>query len=184
MVNRRRFLAMCVALAFFHPDKSRAGNEKKLVALQAMLYAKMLFLDYDVRKKLVNKKARFVVVYDTPEHARIAKLFVQALQGKEVMGTPIEAVAIPLERLSDRPRSAVIAVLEPDRLAKIAASLQKEGRLLFGYDVASIPYVAVTIEIGTRIVPYINPSVLREAGIQMRPILFKVAKVYDHADRS
>jgi hypothetical protein len=183
MVNRRRFLGLCVAAPRFRPIDGGA-NERKLVELQAMLYAKMLFLDYDIKKKLVDGVARFAVVYDTPEHARIARLFVEALEGKEVAGTPVEAVAVPLEKVSSLKKSAVIAVLSPETLARLADDLVEKGRLLFGYDVSAIPYVAVTIEIGPRIVPYVNPAVLREEGIQMRPILFKVAKVFEDADRS
>ena len=152
----------------------------KLIRLEATLYAKMVFLDYEFQKKLQDGKVAFVILYDSPKHRRIALEFAAALNGSEVLGRRVTAEVFRIDRFDNKRATAYIAVLSEKHLKQLADRLPI-GRLLFVYDETLIPYGMVSMRVGVRMTPVINPVRLKRAGIELRPIIFKVAKVYDAA---
>jgi hypothetical protein len=160
-----------------------ASSIDTVVRIESKLYAKLIFLDYEVEKKLIDGKVRIVVLYDTPEHRQIARRFVQALDGMALFHHAVEATATEQARWKGRvaDATAYIAVLAPASLQKVYGRIVEGGRLLFGYFPDQPDFVTISITIGSRVVPVVNARLLKRSGIQMRPILFKVAKVA-HAD--
>jgi hypothetical protein len=76
--------------------------------------------------------------------------------------------------------TAYIAVLDSEHMAIVAKKLISQKRLLFAYQPNLIPYAMVSIEMGHRLLPLVHPKLLKLGGIELRPIIFKVAKVYDN----
>ena len=157
--------------------------DMKLIRLEAMLFGKMIFLDYDVADKRLGREVVVYVVYDTKSHEAIARKFVRVLDGMELFGQKVRAEAVAVKGLKKLPvPTAYIAVTDEKRLTPLIREAVARKRLLFAYDEQAIPHAMIAIELGTRIVPVINPQLLKEAKIELRPIVFKVAKVYDIAN--
>ena len=175
---KRVFLLLIALLTILCASDS---PEEKFVTLEAQLYGKIFFLDYRHQEKLIDGALKFVILYDTPEHRHIAESYKRALDGKSVMHTPVTVALFPYETGAKEDASAYIAVLQKDNLEKIHETLLRRKRLIFVDDKNALAYGMIGVEVGTRLIPLINPEMIKSADIELRPIIFKVAKVW-HAD--
>ena len=170
----KRIVSLLTLLALF----LWGGPVDKIVRLEAMLYAKILFLDYDIQKKLLGGKVLIAVVYDTPEHRKLANDFAAVIDGKTIMRTLFHVVVLPVDRLSGKPPTAYAAFLGPPSLKKLAQTAVAQHRMMFLFDASHIRYGMVTMQIGARVTPLLNPHLIHKAQIELRPIIFKVSKVW------
>ncbi|GEM_PF-1976154 len=179
VVKKRRLFAIALII-WLLPTLLVTDMVTPLVKVESKLYSRMVFLDYDYAKKMVDGNVEIAVLYDTGDHFEIAKRFAQDLGQKQMLG---KSVAVRLHDVNDFERvgipTAFITVLETQKLKKIAKALISKKRLVFVYDEANIAYGMVGIRLGANIVPVINIENLIQAGINLRPIVFQVAKVYD-----
>ncbi|RUM44443.1 MAG: hypothetical protein DSY46_05650 [Hydrogenimonas sp.] len=158
-----------------------ADVDEKLVKIESKLFSKIIFLDYDYQQKLQNGHVTMAILYDTTSHQHIAESFVKFLNNQKLFGERIKAWAVDVRSMvNQQPPTAYITVLERDQMATVSQELIKKKRLLFSYQPSLIKYAMVTIEMGHRILPFINPKLLKLGGIELRPIIFKVAKVYNY----
>ena len=149
----------------------------KIIKIEANLFTKIIFLDYDITKKMEQKRVILFIVYDTEDKKKIAKLFAQNIPSS-FHKIPIIKKLISFQELPSNPPTAYIAILSPQNLQKLQKRAIKEQRLLFGYKPNDISFSMITLEIGPRLFPVINASLLQKSHIELRPIIFKVAKIY------
>ena len=167
-------------LIFFIPMIMFARMDAQLVSIEGKLFSKMVFLDYEYKKKLLNGKVVIFILYDSLEYKKIAKEFVKELNGKKILGTNVRAEAVNIKQIGKEVPTAYIAVLKPENMKSLADKVISKKRLIFTSDKNLIDYAMVSIYLGSRIVPIINPKLIKSSGIELRPIIFKVAKVYDN----
>jgi len=171
----RGLLLLLIPLILF------ADVDEKLVKIESKLFSKIIFLDYDYQQKLQNDQVTIEILYDTKANRYIAEHFVKVLNQQRVFGKTIRAWAVDIRSMIDQHiPTAYIVVLKSDQGVMISQQLIKKKRLLFAYRPDLIQYAMVTIEMRHRIVPFINPKLLKLGGIELRPIIFKVAKVYNY----
>ena len=151
---------------------------EELTSLKATLYAKIVFLDYEVEKKLVDGKLLFVLLYDTPEALEKAKRFAQAVSHRRVMGHDVVARIVQIGSKPLPQATAYVLFLSDRNLAKEVERLAGKKRLVFVDSPKYLQYGMIALDVGTRVVPVINPLFIKRAGIELRPIIFKVAKVW------
>ncbi len=165
------------AVLGFSDSVSDPNKTEELAALKANLYTKIIFLDYDVKKKLVNQKVVFDILYDTPDALKKAQLFAKAAEGRKVMGHEVTVHLVEAGKRHPIDATAYLLLLSNDRLIKEFNRLIDSKRLIFVDSPLNLKYGMITLEVGMRIVPVINSRNLKRSGIQLRPIIFKVAKV-------
>jgi len=153
-----------------------------LIHIKGRLFSKMIFLDYDYEKKLVNGEVVIYILYDSYEHKIIAEEFVKELNGKDVLDRKVRAKKIDIKNLQNDTPTAYITILESKNMKIIHNTLILKNRLIFTSDKNLIDYAMASIYLGSRIAPIINPKLIKHGGIELRPIIFKVAKVYDDED--
>lgn len=159
-----------------------ASIDTEFVRIESRLFSKMIFLDYDYKKKLLNGEVVVYILYDSSDHKVIAQEFVEYLNNKKILGTKIRAKEFNIKNLKNELPTAYIAILEPENMKKIVNKLISYRRLIFTSDNSLIGYAMASIYLGSRIVPIINPKLIKLSNIELRPIIFKVAKVYDDED--
>ena len=165
----------------FIPLSLFAYIHKDLVRIEVNLFSKIIFLDYNYREKLVNGEVVIFILYDTSAHKEIAKKFAKELEGKKVFGKKIRVVT-DSTKIDHIAPTAYLAILELEKMKALLDKLISKKRLIFTSYEGQIDYAMVSVYLGNRIVPAINPILLKKSGIELRPIIFKVAKVYDNED--
>jgi hypothetical protein len=155
-----------------------AHIDTDLARIESGLFSKMIFLDYDYKDKLIDGKVVIYILYDSPEHEEIAEEFVNFLNNKDVLNTTISAKKCSYNSFKRELPTAYITILEEKNMKKISNKLIYQERLVFASDKSLIGYAMVSIYLGSRIMPIINPKLIKEGNIELRPIIFKVAKVY------
>jgi len=158
-----------------------AQIESEIIRIESKLFSKVLFLDYDYKDKLVNGKALFYVVYDSKNSKMIAKEFAKNLNGKRVLGVEFKTELISINRVKNGVPTAYIAISKNVKNMTIIKRRAVEvSRLLFVMDNEAIKNAMVSIYLGSKIVPIINIELIKSSGIELRPIIFKVGKVYNN----
>lgn len=175
----KAFLTLFLAFWFLTPvTLSGSPDVDELTTLKATLYTKILFLDYDVKKKLIDDKVVFVVVYDTPQAKKKARSFAEAASHRRVMGHEVVVESVDVGSKSIPEATAYVLFLSDRHLPKAVDRLIAKRRLIFVNSPEYLKYGMITLDVGTRVVPVINPLFIKRAGIELRPIIFKVAKVW------
>jgi hypothetical protein len=153
--------------------------DTRLLEVEATLFEKILFLDYDIDKKLIQKSARLYVVYKTGSQKQIATMIAKFLDNRKFHNTPLKASAVSIGQLKRLPApTAYISVLSQKEASQLSQIAIQNHRLLFAYHPKDIAYAMISLQIDARVVPVINPATLKRGNIQLRPIIFKVAKIY------
>lgn len=171
-----------ILILFVTPLFLFAYIHRDLVRIEAKLFSKIIFLDYDYRKKLVNGEVVVLILHDSSSHEEIAKKFAEELDGKKVFGKNIRVIT-DAEKIKHITPTAYLAVLEPENMKALLNKLISKKRLIFTSYEDQIDNAMVSVYLGNRIVPAINPILLKKSGIELRPIIFKVAKVYDNENQ-
>ena len=71
----------------------------------------------------------------------------------------------------------VLAIKHPSQ--NIINRLLKERKLIFGIYPDSIKNTMISMYIGTKVKPIINPLLIKKGKIHINPLIFKVAKIYE-----
>lgn len=166
-------LLLLPALLFAH-------IENEIIGIESKLFGKILFLDYDYKDKLVDGKVLFYIVYDSKKSKKIAKEFAKNLKGKRVLGVEFDAKLVSINRIKKGIPTAYIAILNMKNMSIAKKRAIAVGRLLFVMDRDAMKHAMVSVYLGSKIVPIINIKLIKSSGIELRPIIFKVAKVYEN----
>ncbi len=158
------------------------GFDSRLMEIETALFEKIIFLDYDIKKKLVQNRAEIYIVYKTKRQKRVADKAAEILDGRKFHDIPIKAHAVAFDMLQKRDTPTVyIAVLSSKDIQKLLQIAVKNHRLLFTYDPDNISHAMVSLQMDAKITPIVNSDMLKQANIELRPIIFKVAKIYRNA---
>ena len=121
---KRLLLILCIPLLLF------AYMHRDLVRIEANLFSKIIFLDYDYSKKLINGEVVILILHDTSLHEEIAKKFAEELDGKEVFGKKIRVIT-GTEKMEYITPTAYLAILKPKNMKVLLNRLISKNRLIF-----------------------------------------------------
>lgn len=175
---RQLLLILFIPLALF-AYRETIGTE--LVKIESKLFSKIIFLDYNYRKKLVNGEVVIFIIHDGASDEEVAEKFAEELDGKKIFGKKIRVI-IDTTLIKKIVPTAYIIIAEPINAEVLLERLISKNRLIFVTYEDQIEYGMVSVHLGSRIVPIINTKILKRGNIELRSLIFKVAKVYGDED--
>ncbi len=167
----RPFLLLLTAIFSF-----AYGLDPTILDLEAKIFPKIILLDEEIDKKLVDGKVEVAIIYEK-KYQKEAKRLAASMHNKIVLDKVFSAHAY-LKFPTTLP-SAYILVMDPERSEKIFDRLKHTKRLIISANPHGICSAAVSITIGPRVQPLVNPKIIKLLGLKFNPILFKVAKFYE-----
>ncbi|WP_187647642.1 hypothetical protein [Nitrosophilus labii] len=157
--------------------------DKKIVELESKIYPKIIFLDYKIEKKLVDNEVLIHIIYDTKYHKTIAEFFKDILDNKIIYNKKFNVKLVSYQESLKEVPTAYIVVLKKDNVENIEPKFRKNGRLIFSFKDDNIKYSLVSLFFGAKVLPIVNLKLLKEYGIELKPIIFKVAEIYNENDK-
>ena len=162
-------------LIFFFLLLPLFGLPVELLKIESVLYPKLLYFDKNLSQKISDHTILFQIIYDD-RYEEDAKRLAILLTRQEVDGKKIE---VELSRQpSDKPPTAYILALSPSHMEQMIPKLQGD-RLIFTVDPDAIRYAHISIYVGARIAPYINPWLIKKSHIELDTTLLKIARFYE-----
>jgi len=156
------------------------GNSKiDMTEIEAKLFSKVIFLDYHLEDKLIDNKVVVHIIYDDYKNRKIAKIFKKLLDKKKIYSKIFQAKTYNFKKISEVIPTFYIIVMFEKNLKTIFPILLERKRLIFGYYENLIKYCTMTLALESKVKLAINVDVIRKTKIELKPIIFKVAKSYE-----
>ncbi len=157
-----------VLLILFVLMTSLWGNIEELLYIESKLYPKIIMLDKSVNKK---EKIVFDILYDE-ENYHIAKVMSQLLRKN--------GVDTRLDKIPRYCKNADAYILVTKNVSeRFINNLLRSKKLIFSVYPDMIKNSMISVYIGIKVKPIINPSLIKKGYIKLNPILLKVAKIYE-----
>lgn len=161
-----------------------AGYDGTLLKAHARLLPKIMLLDKNLDRKLINGKVKIVVVTESRDMQAAVEFrngVVEAYQGR-LMQLPLEIEIVDAGAL-DLSRSAsafYLLSLSDEQMLKAVRLAKKEGIISFAYNLASLSEGALmSVRVEVKTVIYFNRSAWQAESIPFRPEFFKVVRAYE-----
>ncbi|SFP57368.1 hypothetical protein [Hydrogenimonas thermophila] len=149
--------------------------QEKVVTLEAKLFPKIVKIDLNYKKKLIDGKILMALVYDTKKNEKLAEIFKKAIENSN--DSEIEIVLLPLDKISKN-FTAYVLFLNPYNVKHFLKKEQND-KLVFAYDSFLLSKGAmISLDIGEKVKPIINIHALKRSGIKINPLFVKLSKVY------
>jgi hypothetical protein len=144
----------------------RAYNLNNILVIEARLYPKIIRLQRGMQNK---KNLKIAIIYST-------KTLNYALKLSNLLKQ--EGIKSFLIKKGLKKADAYILTVKKIK-PEFLNSLLKQKRIIFTIYPGDLKYAMVGITIGVRILPMINPKLIKKSGIFLNPIIFQVSKVYN-----
>jgi len=147
-----------VFLIFLFLVSSVFGNDlSSVILIESKLFPKIAEIN-------LNKNPKIAIVYDDSTKS-------EALKMKEL---------IKNSQIIKNIKKGFDAYIFLRKIKKNELKmLLKNKKLIFTANPKDIKNAMFSVYIGVRVYPYINPEIIKEAGIRINPILFKVGRIYE-----
>ncbi|GAB6044872.1 hypothetical protein JCM11957_04700 [Caminibacter profundus] len=143
-----------------------AIDMNSLLLIESKLYPKIIKLNKEYEEK---KTIKIAVLYDSKSKKYAHKL-------KELMKSYI---VVPINVNRKIPLDFDVYILGTNIEKNLVGKLINSRKLIFALYPNDVSNAMIGIFIGVKVVPLINPKLLKLAKIQLNPIIFKVAKIYE-----
>lgn len=156
---KKIFLILILVIGLF------AQISDNLLYIEAKLYPKMIMLSNGFYYK--NKiKIALIANEKTIKEAEKFKSFIKSSK-------------FDVKIIKNVDLNYDVYILTYDIDNKIIQKLIKHKKLIFALDPALIKKSMFSVYIGVRVYPLINPNLIKAANININPVIFKVAKIYE-----
>lgn len=161
-----------------------AGYDGTLLKAHARLLPKIMLLDKNLDKKLVNGKVKIVVVTESKDMQAAVEFrndVTEAYQGR-LMQLPLEIEIVDINSLefSKAASALYILSLRDEQMLKAIKLAKKEEIISFAYNLDALSAGAlVSVRLEVKTVIYFNRSVWQPDSIPLRPEFFKIARAYE-----
>ncbi len=155
-----------------------------LMRIHANLIPKIMMMDYDFKKSLVNDAVSIAVVYENIQQKSDAQEIKRYIKVKYPDGFnkhKINIEYISYDNIQNASKHSFYYML-PSSEKNIRDALKITNRqkaLSFAYDNRDLQYgVMLSVKITNKVKPMVNINALKATDIAVRPILLKVAEIY------
>jgi len=173
---KRLLPGLLLAVVFLYADK----YNDTLLSIQAKVFPGILMMDTDLEQKLSNGAVSILLLH-APSDEFSAKQFRHAILNHypDGIGTYPLIVQTGSEIPVGTPPTALIVMqLEPALLEEAIRYAIEQRRLLFAYDNSDLSKGAmVSLYLGKRTAPYLNPQTIKEANIVFKPVLLSISRL-------
>lgn len=155
-----------------------------LLQIHATLIPKIMMMDYDFEKRLVNDEILIGVVYAGAKQKNDALALNRYIQEKYPDGYQkhkirLEFIAYDVVHLVQK---HTLYYLLPTVKKEIKTALKiahQQEALSFSYRDEDLKYgVMLSVKVTNKVKPVINVDALKETNVSMRPVLLKVADIF------
>lgn len=183
----RSYVWVLLCLLFSFIDLVRADEaEDRRVDISLSLYPRVLAVDLGFKQKLdQDGKARLLFIYQTDRSKALR--YARKLQEKFPSISHV-SVRVDIGNVDDVSASDSASVtayfiaerLTPDAFERIREHSVEQGRILFSPYPGDVERGAtIGIMITSRVQPYLNMATIKQAGIELNPLLVKLARRYE-----
>lgn len=152
-----------------------------LLKTQVDLVPKILLLDKDLRKKIINNTITLAIVYETndEERAKLLQKFLQRKYHKKLFDLNFHIKLINVDDFIKNPQNVTalyLLKLTPQHLKQLRAIIQKRGLYTFVYDKDDLRYgFLFSIDLQKRPIIFANKEVLKK-GFHFLPQLYTLVR--------
>lgn len=165
-------------------SSSFASINHDLLKVESALMPKVILMDYNYKKRVVNNSISFVVLYSSHNYVD-AKKFKQLIENKyssKLATYNLHVTLCSYNDFNNKPIQATAIYLLPTNSKDIKKSIayaQKNSILTFSYSEDDLSYGAlISVRVDKRVKPIINPNSLKSYNIEFRAVLLKISDIY------
>jgi len=155
-----------------------------LMRIHATLIPKIMMMDYDFEKRLVDDKISIAIVYETVQQKNDALALKRYIDAKYPNGfqnheIDLEFISFKNIHLADKHSLYYILPSSGEDIKNILNTTNRQEALSFSYNNEDLKYgVMLSVKITNKVKPVINVDALKETNVTVRPVLLKVAEIY------
>ena len=155
-----------------------------LMRIHATLIPKIMMMDYDFKKRLVNNEISIAVVYENIQQkidALALKRYINAKYPNGFQNHKINLEFISFKNIHLAKKHSLYYILpsSENAIRDVLNTTNKQEALSFSYNNEDLKYgVMLSVKITNKVKPIINVDALKETDVTVRPVLLKVAEIY------
>jgi hypothetical protein len=160
-----------------------------LIRIHATLIPKIMMMDYDFKKRLVNNEIFIAVVYKNAQQKNDALALKRYMKAKYPNGfqnhkISLEFISFKNIHLANKHSLYYILPSSEKEIKDAIDICNKQDALSFSYNFKDLKYgVILSVKITNKVKPVINVDALKKTQITVRPVLLKVAEIYFQTSR-
>ena len=158
--------------------------DNTLLDIHATIMPKVLLLEYDIEKKIKDKKIYIMIAYEKNNYNDM-KFLRDAIKRKYPNGISGYKIEITLLRYSEYdkcdPRANLLYIFPSSskNINKLIKDYKKCNTVTFASDKEYLDNDAmISIDVGKKVKPIINLDAIKKSGISFKPVLLSISKVY------
>jgi len=155
-----------------------------LMRIHATLIPKIMMMNYDFNKRLIDNTISIAIIYDNTEQKQEALALKRYLNAKYPGGFQnhkIKIVFLSYNKITFTQKHTLYYFLPTSKsqIKNVVAVAYKNKAFTFAYQEKDLQYgVMISVKISNKVKPILNIDALKATGISMRPILLKVAEIF------
>lgn len=161
-----------------------AGYDTMLLSAHAKLFPKIVMLDKNLEKKLIEGKVRIVIVSgskDVQAAQELKSMIATGYQGK-LMQYSLNVETVDVAALNDANEASAyyLLSLSDAQIQKVLKIAKKGNSMTFAYDINALSEgVLISVRVETRTTIYFNRAAWNPDALPLRAEFFKVARAYE-----
>ncbi len=149
---------------------------------QATVFPKLLLLDQDVSKKLVDDQIQFSIVYQEGERreAQKVKAFIEKQFGKTLGAYKLNVIIESYEKVQKGEKSTAYYILNSrdDQMQKVAQIGMDHNLIVYTYDKQNFQNsILISLAIKDSTIIYLNKEMLKSYKINFVDALYQIVKL-------
>ena len=157
---------------------------ESLLKIHATIVPKILLMDYDFKKKIINKIIKIAIVYENNDYkeALLLKRMIEQKYQDGLKSYDISLTLLPYTKTKDSKIKANLYYIFPSNVKNIQIAINKAKNskaLTFSYQKENLQNgVMSSVDIGSRVKPILNLEAVKMNNITFRPLLLKISLIY------
>jgi hypothetical protein len=155
--------------------------QENILNIHAKIFPKIILTDVNIKQKQLKNKIKILIVYRDEESRNAHYLKKKILEAYPFLEQySLDVGLVTYDTFDDHCDASVYYLLcaKPDEIQKIVNFAQENGRLTFAYERSYLDYgVSIALDVGKKVVPYINLESLKKSNITLENFIYQVAKV-------
>ncbi len=159
-----------------------AEYDNLLLQAQASIFPKIIMLDQDVSKKLVNDKIELAIIHEKNDKAvadSLRQMIEETFKGK--LGSfDFSISAVSAEDSAETATAYMLLQLTDSSIQKVVNTAQSHQRICFAYDYSKFDNSAlISLLLKEKTYIYLNKKALSSYNINFKSLFYKIVKIIE-----